>query len=131
LGYSLGCRLVHLQLIDVLLFTLPERLSPLFDKPRLLTQAGHLGFGSERFGLGRQRLLVKLLLLLLQPAVFGPRASQVILAPGSVALLAALVPGRNNAQHASRRAGRARPHGNKTFGQKEVGKLMATEGAEG
>jgi hypothetical protein len=80
-----------------LLFTLPESLSPFFDKPRLLTQAGHLGFSCERFGLSRQCLLVKLLLLLLQPAVFGPKAGQVILAPGTVALLAALVPGRNNA----------------------------------
>jgi hypothetical protein len=96
LGYSLGCRLVHFQLIDVLFFTLLERLSPFFDEPRLLTQAGHLRFGSERFGLSRQRLLVEFLLLLLQPAVFGLGAGQVILAPGSVALLTALVPGRNN-----------------------------------
>jgi hypothetical protein len=57
-----------------LLFALPERLPPLFDKSRLLTQAGYLGLSSERFGLSRQRLLVKFLLLLLQPAVFGLEA---------------------------------------------------------
>jgi hypothetical protein len=131
LGYSLGYRLVHFQFVDVLLLALPKRLPPLFDKSRLLTQAGHLGFSSERFGLGRQRLLVEFLLLLLQPAVFGPGAGQVALAPRSVALLAALVPGRNNAQHASRRAGRIRPHGKETFGQKKVGKLITTEDAGG
>jgi hypothetical protein len=79
----------------------------------------------------KSRLLVKFLLLLLQPAVFGPGAGQVALAPKSVALLATLVPRRDNAQHASRRAGGARPHNNKTFGQKEVGKLITTEGAGG
>jgi hypothetical protein len=79
----------------------------------------------------KPRLLVKFFLLLLQPAVFGPRAGQVALAPRSVALLAALVPGRDNAQHASRRAGGARPYGNETFGQEEVGKLVTARGAGG
>jgi hypothetical protein len=114
-----------------LFFTLSKRLSPFFDEPRLLTQADHLYFDSERFGLSRQRLLVKFLLLLLQPAVFGLGAGQVILAPRSVALLTALVPGRNNAQHTSRRAERIRSHGDKTFGQKKVGKLITTEGTRG
>jgi hypothetical protein len=79
----------------------------------------------------KPRLLVEFFLLLLQPAVFGPRAGQVALAPGSVALLAALVPGRDNAQHASRRAGGTRPHGNETFGQEKVSELVTTEDAGG
>jgi hypothetical protein len=76
-------------------------------------------------------LLVKLLLLFLQTAVFGLGAGQVALTPGAVALLAALVPGRDNAQHASRRAERARPHNNETFGKEEVGKLVTTTGTGG
>jgi hypothetical protein len=74
-------------------------------------------------------LLVKLLLLFLQTAVFGLRAGQIALTPKAIALLAALVPGRDNAQHASRRAERARPYSNKTFGKEKVSKLITTEGA--
>jgi hypothetical protein len=62
--------------------------------------------------------------LFLQPAIFGLKAGQVTLAPRAIALFAALVPGRDNAQHASRRVGRARSYSNKTFGKDEVGKLM-------
>jgi hypothetical protein len=74
-------------------------------------------------------LLADLLLLFLQTAVFGLRAGQVALAPGAVALLAALVPRRDDTQRASRRAERTGPHGNETFGEEEVGKLMTTADA--
>jgi hypothetical protein len=104
-----------------LLFALLERLSPLLQEPGLLTQAGHLYFGREGFGLGRERLSTNFLLLLLQPVVFGLRAGQVILTPGPVALFAAFIPGRDDAQNASRRIGRTRPYGNETFRKKEVG----------
>jgi hypothetical protein len=69
--------------------------------------------------------------LFLQSAVFGLKTSQVSLAPRAITLLAALVPGRDNAQHASRRAGRTGPYDNKTFGKEKVGKLMAAISAGG
>jgi hypothetical protein len=65
LGYSLGRRLVHFQLVDVLFFPLSESFPLLLKLSLLLAKARGLYLRFEA-------LLAKLLLLTLETVVLGP-----------------------------------------------------------
>jgi hypothetical protein len=77
---------------------------------------------------GLERLFSQLLLLLLQSVVFVPGASQVALALVTVALLAALVQGRQDAEDALGSAGSIRTHSDDAPTQNSVSNLMTAEG---
>jgi hypothetical protein len=64
LGHSLGCRLVHLQFVYILLFSLPESFPLLLKLSLLLAKARGLYFRFEA-------LLAELLLLTLKTVVLG------------------------------------------------------------
>jgi hypothetical protein len=104
LGYSLGRRLVHLQLVNILLFSLSESFPLLLKLTLLLIKTRGLYFRFEA-------LLAELLLLALKTVVLGLEAGQVAPPVETIALFAALVPGRQYAQDALRGAGSTRSHG--------------------
>jgi hypothetical protein len=87
LGYSLGRRLVRFQLVNVLFFSLLESFPFLLKLSLLFTKTRGLHFRFEA-------LLAKLLLLTLKTVVLGLGTGQVAPPVETVALFAALVPGR-------------------------------------
>jgi hypothetical protein len=103
LGYSLGCRLVHFQLVNVLFFSLPESFPLLLELSLLLAKTRGLYFRFEA-------LFAKLLLLTLKTVVLGLGAGQVVPPVETIALFIALVPGRQYAQDALRCVGSIRSH---------------------
>jgi hypothetical protein len=87
-----------------LLFSLPESFSLLLKLSLLLTKTRGLYFRFEA-------LLAELLLLTLETVVLGPETGQVAPPVKTIALFAALVPGRQHAQDALRGAESTRSHG--------------------
>jgi hypothetical protein len=90
LGHSLGCRLVHFQLVDVLFFSVLESFPLLLELSLLLAKTRDLYFRFEA-------LFAKLLLLTLETVVFGLGTGQIAPPVETIALFAALVPGRQHA----------------------------------
>jgi hypothetical protein len=124
LGYSLGRRLVRFQLVNVLFFSLLESFPFLLKLSLLFAKTRGLYFRFEA-------LLAKLLLLTLKTVVLGLETGQVVSPVETVALFAALVPGRQDVQDALRSAGGIGSHGYRPSTKQVISDGITPEGTGG
>jgi hypothetical protein len=107
-----------------LFFSLPKSFPFLLKLSLLFAKTRGLYF---RF----KALLAKLFLLTLKTVVLGPGTGQVAPPVETIALFAALVPGRQDAQDALRSAGGTRSHGYRPSTKQVISDGMTPEGTGG